>query len=301
MNWQPLLGKFIIEKKSIIFDGEPAKYRDTVGPSIGNLISDQRLSSGSISARVRFSEITQYSTCELMLFYQPAVPAFLTAGLGAGAMFSVRSFAGGWNHHGSLGDRSNLKAEKDYLVRVSIIGSRLILSVDNVDVVSTKLPVVPPQGQVGIWCSDVNKIVISDYSVASQKARAFVVMQFSKPYNELYSEVIKPVCEAEDVVAQRADEACGPGIIIADIARQLTEAHLIIAEISPANPNVYYEVGYAHALNKPTILIAELGTQLPFDVSPFRTLFYENTIEGKRRIEEGFRKHLRSILSSWGV
>jgi hypothetical protein len=56
-------------------------------------------------------------------------------------------------------------------------------------------------------------------------------------------------------------------------------------------------VGYAHARGKPTILIADRGIEkLPFDVSPFRTLFYENSIDGKRRIEEGLRKHIKAIL-----
>ena len=72
----------------------------------------------------------------------------------------------------------------------------------------------------------------------------------------------------------------------------------MIAEITPVNPNVYYEVGYAHARNKPTILIADKTVEkLPFDVSPFRTLFYENTIDGKDKIERGFRNHLRAVLS----
>lgn len=127
-----------------------------------------------------------------------------------------------------------------------------------------------------------------------------MVMQFSTPYNELYSEVVKPVCDAFNIDSVRGDEAYGPGIILADIARQIIEAKVVIAEITPANPNVYYEVGYAHALNKPTILIAEKGTNLPFDLSPFRVLFYENSIDGKRRIEEGLRKHLQAILSTWG-
>ena len=83
---------------------------------------------------------------------------------------------------------------------------------------------------------------------------------------------------------------------IADVVNQLVESKLVIAEITPANPNVYYEIGYAHALNKPTILIAERATELPFDVSPFRVLFYENTIAGKKRIEEGLRRHLEAIL-----
>ena len=31
----------------------------------------------------------------------------------------------------------------------------------------------------------------------------------------------------------------------------------MVAEITPINPNVYYEVGYSHAINKPTILIVD--------------------------------------------
>ncbi|MFZ4476031.1 MAG: hypothetical protein ACOYPR_12610, partial [Saprospiraceae bacterium] len=81
-------------------------------------------------------------------------------------------------------------------------------------------------------------------------------------------------------------------MILADITKQIYESKLIIAEISPVNANVFYEVGFAHALNKPTILIAEKSTKLPFDVSPFRTLFYENSIAGKKKIEEGLRKHI---------
>ncbi len=126
-------------------------------------------------------------------------------------------------------------------------------------------------------------------------------MQFTKPFNELYSEVIQPVCKEFEIISLRADETYGPGLIIIDIARQIIEAKIVLAEITPANPNVYYEVGYAHALNKPTILIAEKGTDLPFDVSPFRVLLYENSIEGKRRIEEGLRKHLNAILSPLGA
>ena len=70
----------------------------------------------------------------------------------------------------------------------------------------------------------------------------------------------------------------------------------LIADITPANRNVYYEVGYAHAVGKDTILVAEKPTELPFDLSPFRVLFYENSIAGKAKVEAGLRKHLVAIL-----
>jgi nucleoside 2-deoxyribosyltransferase len=108
---------------------------------------------------------------------------------------------------------------------------------------------------------------------------------------------MRVICQEFGLEVIRADEEYGPGLIVADVARQIVESKVVIAEITPANPNVYYEVGFAHALNKPTILIAEKPTKLPFDVAPHRVLFYENSINGKARLEAGLRKHLHSILS----
>jgi hypothetical protein len=144
-------------------------------------------------------------------------------------------------------------------------------------------------------------ITIRDFSVDAVQPTAFAIMQFSAPYNELYAEVIRPLTEELGLTCIRADESFGPGVIIHDIERQILEAQVIIADITPANSNVYYEVGYAHALQKPTILIAEKTTDLPFDVSPFRVLFYENSIAGKTKVEAGLRNHLKAILQIDGT
>ena len=301
-RWQALLGNFEVGPKEITFLGEPRAEQDlaTGGLSVGNLISEHSLAGGSVSATVSFDTLDEHTACDLILFYQPTGPDFLTAGIGGGALFTVRSFVGGrWNYHATSGDRRNLRAQSDYQIKVTVHGSRVLLTVGGVDVLATTLPVVPPPGQAGIWCAGRSHIRIRNFSVDGTEPTAFVVMQFSKPYDELYREVIKPICSEFHVHAIRADETFGPGFILADIARQISEAYVVIAEITPPNQNVYYELGLAHAWSKPTILIAEKDTHLPFDVSPFRTLFYENSIEGKSKIEAGFRKHLGAVLSSW--
>lgn len=53
----------------------------------------------------------------------------------------------------------------------------------------------------------------------------------------------------------------------------------------------FMKVGYSHAIGKPTILI-----NLPFDVSSFRTIFYDNTIAGKSAVEKTLIKFLKNIL-----
>ncbi len=301
ISWHSLLGKFQFEEESVTFIGETTEILEQPAASIGNAISNRRFSNGLIQGSIRFEEIGEHSACQFIVSYAPATNAFLAAGIGNDAMFVVRSFHGRWTYHAASGDRSTLEANREYDVAIGVTGSRLVLTVDEVDVLATSLPFVIPRNQVGIWCQDVQPIHVTGFQVEAQRSTAFVVMQFTKPYNELYTEVVKPICEEFQITSIRADETYGPGLIIADVAKQIAEASLVIAEITPANPNVYYEVGFAHALNKPTILIAEAKTDLPFDVSPFRVLFYENSINGKRRVEEGLRKHLKALETEPGL
>ena len=96
---------------------------------------------------------------------------------------------------------------------------------------------------------------------------------------------------------ERADEFYTATPIIKDIVKSIKEASVIIAEITPDNPNVFYEVGYAHAINKPTILLSDKTRgKLPFDISGFRTLFYENSIAGKSAVEKNLKKFLENIF-----
>jgi nucleoside 2-deoxyribosyltransferase len=85
-------------------------------------------------------------------------------------------------------------------------------------------------------------------------------------------------------------------VIVKDITDQVQHIQVIIADISTNNVNVFFEVGYAFAKNKPVILLAKKPeTPLPFDVSSFRVLFYEDSITGKPRVEEGLRNYLKAI------
>jgi nucleoside 2-deoxyribosyltransferase len=114
----------------------------------------------------------------------------------------------------------------------------------------------------------------------------------------LYQEVIQPVSHRAGFKALRADDVYRPGVILQDIIRGIVESDVIVADITPTtNPNIFYELGYAHALQKPTILLANRAQieKLPFDVSGYRVIFYDDTIGGKRDIESTLEKHLESI------
>jgi hypothetical protein len=122
-------------------------------------------------------------------------------------------------------------------------------------------------------------------------------MPFVEPFNTIYRDVIQPVADESNFCVTRVDEVAGPGLILEDIRRQIEEAHVIIAEVSTRNPNVFYELGYAHALRKPAVLLAQRLQEppLPFDISGYRAILYDDTIAGKKIVQTKLHEHLSAI------
>jgi hypothetical protein len=298
----PILGRMDQKKDGLVFRGGKIDIpgQDQEGVEIGLFLCNRTFSEGSISVDVRFDNVSPTSCADIVLFYDPQNRYNLNAGLTHQNLFAIRHYDSRWTIHAATGATGAIEPKRTYHLEASLRGSTASLKCDGVEVLRVVLPFVLPQSQVGVFAVDRTNIEFKNFRVSPVKPRAFVVMQFSAPYNDVYSEVIKTVCDGEGVDVTRIDEAAGPGLIIQDINRTIRESKIIIADISPVNANVFYEVGFAHALNKPTILLAEKGTKLPFDVSPFRTLFYENSIGGKRLFEEGLRKHIRASLQQKG-
>ncbi len=117
--------------------------------------------------------------------------------------------------------------------------SRVDLLVKGVNVLSTNVNISLRKTQVGLWARSRSKVEFENFNVDSDIPKAFVVMQFSKPYNELYEEVVSRVCDEFGIESVRADEIYGPGMIIADIVRKIEECKVVIEDITPDNPNVY--------------------------------------------------------------
>jgi len=293
------MGRMSKEGGSIVFKGGEISLPGNTAPNaeVGLFICDQYFSGGSISADITFNGVSQNTSAGIIFNYDSQTQNLFLAALGSGPMYAVRHQGSDkWTSVAHAGPPNAIEECIAYHLEVCLYGSLVIMRVNDVEVIRTIIPIPLLQSQVGLFCINKSDIKIDNYLIEIVKPKAFVVMQFSSPYNEVYLDVIKNICEEEKIDVVRIDEASGPGLIIDDISKVIRESKLIIADISPVNANVFYEVGFAHALNKPTILIAEKGTSLPFDVSPFRTLFYENSIGGKRKLEEGLRKHIRASL-----
>jgi hypothetical protein len=275
-------------------------------PAFGLLIGSATVTDGTLSAEVEFEgAITPATACELAVACDPNALHVVSAGIGGESwgMFSIREFGGPqttpaqWWIHRIGGDRANLKPGIRYRVEARFRGDQVTLLIDNVAIGTAQVgsPLGLPR-QAGLFCRAEHPVVVRNFTIESLKPKAFVVMQFSGEYDDMYHDVVKEICKDYQVNALRADEVSGPGLIVGDVIREISESQLIIADITPANPNVYFEIGYALALKKPTVLLAKKGTPLPFDVAGFRVLFYEDTIGGKSRMEENLRRHLDAIL-----
>ena len=318
-RWMPIMGEFETSDDQLLFKGrkvptKPQGSPEPAGPefvaTVGIVLCDRKMVNGRLHASVRFGEITPYSACELIVSYDLKTRRQVTAGLGgSGWMFSIREWVpasppeqqgGSWANYELSGDRANLRAGVPYEIAVRLQGSSITLQVDGVDVAATTLPAARNQPrQIGIFAVSQSQVNISGFGADIERPKAFIVMQFSSPYNEVYSHVIKDICQECSIDALRADEIYGPGIIIKDVTDRIAQSQVVIADISPTNPNVYFEVGYALALGKPIILLAQRRSPeapLPFDLSAFRVLFYDDSIGGRPKLEAGLREHLREIL-----
>lgn len=179
-------------------------------------------------------------------------------------------------------------------IRIKYVGSILELYVNDVKVCKAQANF--HNSQVEIIYRGAKEALVKDVAFFPSNPNAFVVMQFSEEFNSLYQEVILPVCQEYGYDVVRADDMYTTGLIIEDITRAIQESSLVIADITPNNPNVYYEVGYDHGINKATILLSDKNREkLPFDISGFRLLFYENSIGGKSTVEAALRKHLDAL------
>jgi hypothetical protein len=122
-----------------------------------------------------------------------------------------------------------------------------------------------------------------------RQPRAFVAMPFDPVFNDVYVLGIREVAERVGYVVERVDEVEHNGLIVDVIAERLRTCDLLIADTTTKNPNVFYEVGFAHAIDKPTVLICREGETLPFDVASTNHIMYSSIVDLRERLEKRLR------------
>ncbi len=145
-----------------------------------------------------------------------------------------------------------------------------------------------------------NKILLNSFlnsagineSDLIEKDFVFILTPFHKKFDEAYN-TIKKVCDSTDIRCIRGDEQNFKGDIFSHVLLNIVQAKLIIANISGRNPNVMYELGLAHALDKNVILVAETLQDIPVDLKSKRIVTYTNTQELEKNLPLELLKIIR--------
>ena len=289
----PLAGRWQLRPESATYlgpqeHGAPAPF--------GLAIGGHPLRRGRIRATVVFPE--QQSVGRIVFGHNAATGAYFSAGIGGyhvAYLLDEYIPGAGWRALRTEGSENNLSTGIPYAVEVQLRGQRVRLFVNSVRVLESNLPFPLSDDQIGLFAWGSAPVQFGAFAAETDKPEVFVVMHFGEPYDTLYRDVIAPVARDMDFAPYRADDVYHPGLVLQDIIQGLVESEVIVAEITPPNPNVFYELGYAHAMGKPTILLAERGRDLPFDIRGYRCIFYDNTIGGKTAVETNLKKHLANI------
>lgn len=106
------------------------------------------------------------------------------------------------------------------------------------------------------------------------KKTAFILMPLADEFSDVYKYLISDCLQNAGYVVKRADDIKSQRNIIGDIVEGIVKSDLIVADLTGANPNVYYELGIAHAFNKKVILLTQEIDELPFDLRSYRVVGY---------------------------
>lgn len=193
---------------------------------------------------------------------------------------------------------SRMDDGRDYLEQqINELNKKLISSEDRLQeayhlVLSTQKKQTDKSGVVSMsaflsgFGIDVNDIQI-------QRDLAFILTPFHDDFKLTY-EAVQKICIDMKLKPMRGDEEYIANDILKHIIKQVVKSRLVIAILDGRNPNVFYELGIVHSLNKPTILLANVNTKVPFDLQNKYLVLYENEID----LREKLTNALLNILTS---
>ena len=248
-NWAAVVGEWDFSRARCVYRSPD----ETLGqPQLpyGICVSDVRFSGGTARTTIRFPRGAGVAGTavvaagvpasvagsvgagvagegRLLFGYRSLADPYITVGLGgAGRAYTVYRFdpAFGWHCIAFAGSQRNLIADRLYNVSVRVLGQRILLEVDSVQVLEHVLETPLPQGQLGLFAWGTTSVEFTQTSVSEEPGTVFVVMQFSDPYQVVYEEVITKVAKEFKLRAYHAGEVYGPGVILEDIVNGIITA-----------------------------------------------------------------------------
>jgi len=129
-----------------------------------------------------------------------------------------------------------------------------------------------------------------------EHAALFVMMPFEPLLRPVYEDHMKVVADRLGLTAARADDFFTTLAVIDDIWAAILSCRVVVADCTGRNPNVFYEVGIAHTVGKPVVLITQDENDVPFDLRHRRYLQYQFTPRGMAEFEDRLARILADVL-----
>lgn len=127
-------------------------------------------------------------------------------------------------------------------------------------------------------------------------AQLFVAMPFRDDMKPIYTDHILNVTNALKFSCKRADDLFTANSIVSDVWSAIYHAKLLIVDCTGRNPNVFYELGIAHTLGRPTILISQSIDDIPVDIRHLRVIIYQYTPPGMATFETALTETIKTEL-----
>lgn len=125
----------------------------------------------------------------------------------------------------------------------------------------------------------------------------FVLMPFRDPFKDVYESAIRPAVQASGLECLRADEMLKPRRIMDDILESIMASRVLVADLTERNPNVFYELGWSHALGKDVVLLTQKDEDVPFDLRDIRYIRYSADEAGLDQLRKTLAETLIDLLT----
>jgi hypothetical protein len=124
----------------------------------------------------------------------------------------------------------------------------------------------------------------------------FVLMPFVTELRPVYDDHLRSVATRLNLSIARADDFFSSGHIVNQVWTAILDARIVLADCTGRNPNVFYELGLAHAVGKPTILLTQREEDVPFDLRHNRYIKYAYTPRGMDEFEVRLEQAIQWLL-----
>ena len=117
-------------------------------------------------------------------------------------------------------------------------------------------------------------------TITHENINCFISVPFSRKYDQLTSEILIPELERKQIKPILITRQKVQSDIYDWIVSSIRKSDIFLCEVTDKNPNIIYELGLAHAWGIPTLILSQKLYSIPFELSKYRILLYDDSPNG---------------------